>query len=474
MDVTPVILCGGSGTRLWPLSRSLMPKQLLALTGRQTLLQDTWARARECCASNKNPLVVCNEAHRFLVQAQLRAAGAEPTLILEPAGRNTAAAVGVAALVAARQSGPSSLLLVLPSDHVVADRRGFAAAVAAGVAAARDGGLVTFGIVPVRPETGYGYIRAAAGGSGLRAVEQFVEKPDLATARAYVASGRHFWNSGMFLFTAGAYLRELSIHAPDILAACEGAVAGAVAGSGSVQLAREPFLGARSISIDYAVMEKTSRAAVVPLDAGWSDVGSFAALLEVSGMDTDGNATTGDVIALDCQRSYLRAESRLVAAVGLDGCIVVETKDAVLVAPIERAQDVKKLVDELAARHRPEPVSGREVFRPWGSYDSLDARPGFQVKRLTVLPGAVLSLQLHHRRAEHWVVVAGRARITCDDAVFELGRNEHTFIPLGARHRIENPGPELLEIVEVQVGDYLGEDDIVRLEDRYGRQGRTD
>lgn len=472
--IQPVILCGGSGTRLWPMSRAQLPKQLLALAGERSLLQETWLRVAGLGAGAQRPLVVCNEAHRFQVEAQLREVGADPALILEPVGRNTAPAVAVAALRAVAATGPGTLLLVLPSDHVIRDAPAFLRAVERAATAAAAGGLVTFGVVPDRPETGYGYIRAQGGGGDARPVARFVEKPDLVTARGYVASGEYFWNSGMFLFAAGAFLGELGSFAPDILAASRAACVGAVPGAAAQRLDRDAFAACRAQSIDYAVMEKTARAVMVPLDAGWSDVGSWDALHEVTERDANGNALAGDVIAVDCRGSLVRAGSRLVGVVGLENCVVVETKDAVLVAPRARAQDVKRLVDELAARGRPEAVHGREVHRPWGSYDSLESRPGFQVKRLAVLPGAVLSLQLHHRRAEHWVVVSGTARITRDDEVYELKRNEHTFIPLGARHRIENPGTELLEIVEVQVGDYLGEDDIVRLEDRYGRQGRTD
>ncbi|GIK33803.1 MAG: mannose-1-phosphate guanylyltransferase/mannose-6-phosphate isomerase [Gammaproteobacteria bacterium] len=474
MQIVPVILCGGSGTRLWPLSRALLPKQLLALQGTGTLLQETFGRVQGLGPGCEAPLVLCNEAHRFLVDAQLRQAGACPRLILEPVGRNTAPAVAVAALRARAEQADDPLLLVLPSDHVVADGGAFQAAVRAALPAARAGELVAFGVVPERPETGYGYIRGAAGGAGPRRIEEFVEKPDLDTARGFLASGRHFWNSGMFLFSASAYLRELRNFAPDILAACEAAVAAGHVEATTLRLDDAAFRACRSQSIDYAVMEETSRGSVVPLGAGWSDVGSWAALHEVSGRDAAGNVISGDVVAVDCRNSYLRAESRLVGVVGLEGCVVVETRDAVLVAPQARAQDVKLLVEALAGAGRAETRQGREVFRPWGSYDSLEARPGFQVKRLAVLPGAILSLQLHQQRAEHWVVVSGIARITRNEEVFELRRNEHTFIPLGARHRIENPGTELLEIIEVQVGDYLGEDDIVRLEDRYGRQGRRD
>ncbi len=479
MNLVPVILCGGSGTRLWPLSRALYPKQLLALVGSRSLLQDTLARLGLLAGPVQAPVVVCNEAHRFLVAGQLREMASDSALILEPAGRNTAPAVAIAALVARRRAGTDVLLLVLPADHVVRDPAGFAAAVELARPAAAAGRLVTFGVVPTQPETGYGYIRTdpraeASGEAGVQPIREFVEKPDYETARRYVSSGAYLWNSGMFLFSADAYLRELEAHAPDIAAAATRAMAEAKGEGGFLTLQRDSFEQCRKESIDYAVMEKTSQAAVVPLSAGWSDVGSWASLLDVSDRDANGNALMGDVVAVDCADSYVRAESRLVAVAGLDGCIVVETRDAVLVVPKARTQDVKKIVEELERRVRPETKLGREVFRPWGSYDSLDGGPGFQVKRLTVLPGAVLSLQLHHRRAEHWVVVSGTARITRNDEVFDLDVGGHTFIPLGARHRIENPGTGTLRIIEVQVGDYLGEDDIVRFEDRYGRQGRTD
>lgn len=479
MNLVPVILCGGSGTRLWPLSRALYPKQLLALVGSHSLLQDTVARLSLLPGPVEPPLVICNEAHRFLVAGQLREAGADPALILEPEGRNTAPAAAIAALAARRRAGRDVLLLVLPADHVIRNPRAFADAVALACPAAEAGQLVTFGVVPTQPETGYGYIRTdpqsdPTAAVSVRPVREFVEKPDYETAQRYVNSGAYLWNSGMFLFSADTYLRELAAHAPDIAAAAARALDAAQGDAGFLALQKDSFGNCRKESIDYAVMEKTSQAAVVPLAAGWSDVGSWASLLDVNDRDVQGNALTGDVVAVDCTDSYVRAESRLVAVAGLDGCIVVETKDAVLVVPKARAQDVKKIVEELERQARPETRLGREVFRPWGSYDSLDGAPGFQVKRLTVLPGAVLSLQMHHRRAEHWVVVSGTARITRDDEVFDLAVGGHTFIPLGARHRIENPGTETLRIIEVQVGDYLGEDDIVRFEDRYGRQGRTD
>jgi mannose-1-phosphate guanylyltransferase/mannose-6-phosphate isomerase len=418
------------------------------------------------------PIVVCNEKHRFFVVEQFAELGITPTVVLEPEGRNTAPAIALAALTAKKKRASDAALLVLPADHVVGDPAALVAAVQAGLAGAQKGRLLTFGVVPTAPETGYGYIRAAGSG-GLLDVAEFVEKPDLETARAYVESGEYYWNSGMFLFTADAYLAELQQHAPDISNACSRATAGA-SDSDFLRPDVEAFGDCPKESIDYAVMEKTDLASVVPLDAGWSDVGSWSALHDVSVHDSDGNTLVGDVHAVGTSNTYVNAESRLVGVVGLEGCVVVETKDAVLVATRERCQDVKLLVDALAADGREEVELGREVFRPWGSYDGLENADGYQVKRLTVLPGAVLSLQLHHHRAEHWIVVAGTARITLGEDVFDLEKNQHTFIPIGAKHRIENPGQDLLHIIEVQVGDYLGEDDIVRFEDKYGRQGRTD
>ncbi len=474
--VLPVILCGGSGSRLWPLSRSQYPKQLLKLTSGNSLLQETMLRLAGLSDQLLEPLVICNEGHRFLVARQFDEIDVTPTLVLEPKGRNTAPAVAVAALL---QSDPeSTLLLVLPADHVIRDVAALIRTVQLAMPAAEGGRLVTFGIVPTAPETGYGYIRSTGASGDVLDVDRFVEKPDFETAERYVQSGSYFWNSGMFLFSAAAYLEELQLHAPDMLAACRRSILPADTkrhgGDRHVQLQADEFSACPADSIDYAVMEKTARASVVPIDAGWSDVGSWASLHDVSEQDESGNTIDGDVVAVDCTNTLIRAESRLVGVVGLDGCVVVETKDAVLVAPKSRAQDVKMIVGELDTADRAETKLGREVFRPWGSYDSLENADGFQVKRLTVLPGAILSLQLHHRRAEHWVVVAGVARITLDDQVFDLQVNEHTFIPVGAKHRIENPGAKLLHIIEVQIGDYLGEDDIVRFEDKYGRQGRTD
>ncbi len=472
MSLIPVILCGGAGSRLWPVSRSGQPKQLLPLASANSMLQDTVARTLGLPGAAP-PMVVCNEAHRYFVASQLEAMRVEGLLLLEPEGRNTAPAIALAALQAQRAGTGDAALLILPADHVITRPDALSEAVARAMPAAQAGQLVTFGIVPTAPETGYGYIKAAGEGA-IRPVEEFVEKPDVRTAGQYLETGHYFWNSGMFLFTADAYLAELARLAPAMLQSCQQAMEQAVIDQGVCRPDAEAFGACPKDSIDYAVMEKTGLASMVAMDAGWSDVGSWSALHDVSTRDANGNTLLGDVQSINTRNSYVRAESRLVAAVGLDGCIVVETKDAVLVVARDQSQDVKQLVDALVAEGREEARLGREVFRPWGSYDSLDAAEGFQVKRLTVLPGAILSLQLHHQRAEHWVVVAGVARITRDDEVFELHKNEHTFIPVGAKHRIENPGKELLHIIEVQVGDYLGEDDIVRFEDKYGRQGRTD
>jgi mannose-1-phosphate guanylyltransferase/mannose-6-phosphate isomerase len=468
----PVILSGGSGTRLWPLSRELYPKQLLPLVGEHTMLQET-ARRVEGMAGVAPPIVVCNESHRFMVAEQLHALGTAPSaIILEPVGRNTAPAVAVAALVTLTQA-EDPVLLVLPADHVIRDVEKFRKAVQAGLAAAQAGKLVTFGVVPDRPETGYGYIRRAKSEGPAYPVAEFVEKPDHATAVRYLQSGEYFWNSGMFMFRARTYLAELRQHAPAMLSACEDAVAGAKRDLDFTRLTADAFGACPSDSIDYAVMEKTKDAVVVPLDAGWSDVGSWSALQDALPRDADGNVLSGDVITEGTTGSYLHATSRMIAAVGLKDHVVVETKDAVLVAPRDRVQDVKALVNQLKAQGRYETSLHREVFRPWGSYDSIDNGERFQVKRLVVKPGAQMSLQLHHHRAEHWIVVSGTARITRGEETFLLGENESTFIPMGTRHRIENPGKVTLHIIEVQSGSYLGEDDIVRFEDVYGREGTS-
>ncbi|MGE8220620.1 MAG: mannose-1-phosphate guanylyltransferase/mannose-6-phosphate isomerase [Stenotrophomonas acidaminiphila] len=464
-NITPVILSGGSGTRLWPLSRETYPKQFLPLTGTLTMLQATWHRAAAVAA--RGPLVIANEAHRFVAAEQLQQAGAEPqAIILEPMGRNTAPAIAVAALEATRQ-GDDPLLLVLPSDHVIADEAAFHAAVRQAATAAEAGKLVTFGIVPTGPETGYGYIKAAPG-DGARPVERFVEKPDLDTATAYVASGQYLWNSGMFLFRASRYLEELARFNPAMLERSRTAWESARRDTDFTRLDADAFAAVPSDSIDYAVMEKTADAVVVALDAGWSDVGSWTALRDVSARDDDGNAHHGDVIAIDCRNTYAYGE-RLVALVGLDDVIVVETDDAVLVGRADRMQEVKDVVARLKADGRSEAAWHRKVYRPWGAYDSIDNGERFQVKRITVKPGGTLSLQMHHHRAEHWVVVSGTAEVTRGDEVLLLSENQSTYIPLGVTHRLRNPGKLPLELIEVQSGSYLGEDDIVRFEDTYGR-----
>ncbi len=470
--LTPVILSGGSGTRLWPLSRELYPKQLLPLVTDRTMLQDTVTRL-DGLKNVAAPIVVCNEAHRFMVAEQLRLIGCTPqAIILEPVGRSTAPAVALAAF-ASRAAGDDPVLLVLPADHALEDKRAFHAAIALAEERAEAGKLVTFGVVARKAETGYGYIRRASGPGPAYAVAEFVEKPDARRAQQFVASGEYYWNSGMFVFKASRYLDELRRLAPDILAASERALTGARKDLDFTRIDTQAFEQCRSDSIDYAVMEKTRDAVVVPLDAGWSDVGSWSALHEARRPDAAGNVTHGDVIAQNTRNCYVYSESRLVATVGLENHVVVETKDAVLVAPRSQVQDVKQLVSRLKAEQRYETSLHREVFRPWGSYDSIDAGDRFQVKRLKVKPGAVLSLQAHHHRAEHWVVVSGTAKITRDEEVFLLEENESTYIPIGVKHRIENPGKIPLHIIEVQSGSYLGEDDIVRFEDKYGREGTT-
>ncbi|WP_442682399.1 mannose-1-phosphate guanylyltransferase/mannose-6-phosphate isomerase [Stenotrophomonas sp. JC08] len=463
--ILPVILSGGSGTRLWPLSREAYPKQFLQLVGNNTMLQATWLRVADVAA--QAPIVVANESHRFVAAEQLQQAGTDPTaILLEPVGRNTAPAIGAAALEA-RRYGEDPLLLVLPSDHLINDIGRFHQAIAQAAAIADAGKLVTFGIQPTAPETGYGYIKAVPG-DGPRAIERFVEKPDLETAQAYVASGEYYWNSGMFLFRASRYLQELQRLQPQILAACQNAWESARRDTDFIRLDSEAFSASPSDSIDYAVMEKTADAAVVPLDAGWSDVGSWTALRDVSEQDGDGNAHHGDVIAIDCHNTFAYGE-RLVAMVGLDDVIVVETDDAVLVGKSERMQEVKDVVARLKADGRSEATWHRKVYRPWGAYDSIDHGERFQVKRITVKPGGTLSLQMHHHRAEHWIVVSGTAEVTRGKEVLLLTENQSTYIPLGVTHRLRNPGKLPLELIEVQSGSYLGEDDIVRFEDTYGR-----
>jgi mannose-1-phosphate guanylyltransferase/mannose-6-phosphate isomerase len=464
----PVILSGGSGTRLWPLSREAYPKQFLPLVGKDTMLQATWQRIAPLASAA--PMVVANEEHRFMVAEQLRQVGCVPSaILLEPVGRNTAPAIAVAALQSMRE-GADPLLLVLPSDHVITDAPAFQAAVRQAEPAASRGRLVTFGIVPSGPETGYGYIRAGAAlADGVRAVAQFVEKPDEATAKGYVDSGEYFWNSGMFLFRASVFLVELERQQPAMLAACRAALEGASRDADFVRLDKAAFAACPSDSIDYAVMEHTDAAAVLPIDVGWNDLGSWSALWEVAEQDGNGNAHHGDVLAQDCRNTLAWGDGRLLALLGLDNVVVVDTADAVLVAHKDRVQDVKGIVGKLKAEGRSEPTCHRKVYRPWGSYDSIDVGGRFQVKRITVKPGASLSLQMHHHRAEHWIIVSGTGRITRGEEVFTLAENQSTYIPLGVKHRLENPGRLPLELIEVQSGSYLGEDDIVRFEDVYGR-----
>ncbi len=479
--IVPVILSGGSGTRLWPLSRELYPKQLLPLVGKSTMLQATVARLAGI-PDITGPLIVANESHRFMIAQQMQQINAAPSAImLEPVGRNTAPAAAAAALHASLE-GKDPILLVLPADHLIRDTIAFQAAVAEGVQHAMDGKLITFGIVPNSPETGYGYIKKGREikikGKGKETlssafhVARFEEKPIPAKAKSFVRSGDYLWNSGMFMFRASAYLKELKRHAPEILKACEKAVKKSVKDFDFLRLDEKAFSKCPGDSIDYAVMEKTKAAIVIPLDAGWSDVGSWSSLWEVLPKNKQGNAFSGDVLAHDLKNSFIFAGNRLVAAVGMKDCIIVETSDAVLVTHKDDAQKVKHIVEELKKQKRDEAVLHRRVNRPWGAYECIDSSDRFQVKRITVNPGARLSLQKHMQRAEHWIVVKGTARVTRGKDVMTLRENESTYIPLGVKHRLENPGSIPLELIEVQSGRYLGEDDIVRFEDAYGRASK--
>lgn len=468
--LTPLILSGGSGTRLWPVSRRNLPKQFLSLAGSGTLFEQTVRRTRELPGVTA-PIVVASEDHRFLAAEQLMEAGAEGvTIILEPMARNTAPAIALGALHAVERD-PEAVLLVLPADHLIGDTANFVDAVTRALPTAVAGWLVTFGIRPDRPETGFGYIRRGEElpEGGFR-VERFVEKPDLPTAQSYLEDGSYDWNSGMFLFKAARYLEELAEHAPGMLAAVRAAHAAAKADLDFVRIDADLFARSPDDSIDYAVMEKTRRAAVLPVSCGWSDIGSWSALWLAGERDTDGNLREGDTLTVNAHGCLLRSHERhLIAAVGVDDLIVVSTPDATLVAHRDAAQDVKKVVDQLKASGRTEHSFHRVVRRPWGSYDSLEEGERFQVKRIVVKPGASLSLQKHHHRAEHWIVVSGTAEVTCDEKVFLLGENQSTYIPLGSVHRLRNPGKVPLELIEVQSGSYLGEDDIVRFDDVYGR-----
>ena len=471
MKIYPVILSGGAGTRLWPLSRAVLPKQLLPLVADKTMLQETALRVSGL-PGLMAPLVVCGNDHRFMVAEQLRAAGITPLgILLEPVGRNTAPAVAAAAHFL-KSVDPEAVMLVLPADHVITDREAFKDAVLRAASMVQGGGLATFGIVPKSPETGYGYIRrgaALANCADCYAVERFVEKPDLATAQAFLADGGYYWNSGMFMFAAERYLSELAKFAPEIADAADKAVNNGYRDLDFCRLDDAAFTACPSDSIDYAVMEHTQDAVVVPADIGWSDVGSWSALWEVQPHDENGNAQRGDVYLDGVKNSLVRAESRIVAVVGVEDMVVVETEDAVLVAHKDQVQRVKQVVDHLKSKERTEHLHHTRVYRPWGHYEGIDAGDRFQVKRITVKPGEKLSLQMHHHRAEHWVVVSGTARVTCGDKVSLLSENESTYIPIGMNHRLENPGKLPLHIIEVQSGSYLGEDDIVRFEDIYKR-----
>jgi mannose-1-phosphate guanylyltransferase/mannose-6-phosphate isomerase len=470
-QLVPVILSGGSGSRLWPLSRAMRPKQFLGVTEDASLFQLTLQRLQGITTDAMRPIVVANSDHRFLVGEQCREAGVEPhCIVLEPVARNTAPAIAAAAL-AAQADGADPVLLVLPSDHVFANVPAFHHAVRVGLKAAEGGALVTFGIVPTHPETGYGYVKAgqALDANAAVPVQQFVEKPDLATAKAYLKDGSYTWNSGMFMFQASVFLQELAKANPAMLQACQAAWTKAQTDLEFVRLDKVAFASSPSDSVDYAVMEKTSKAVVVPLDAGWNDVGAWSSVWQVLPQDAQGNATRGDVLLEGVSNSYVHADNRLVTLVGVDNLVVVETADAVLVTHKDSAQDVKKVVDRLKAQKRPEVDLHREVFRPWGSYDSVDSGQRFQVKRIVVKPGAKLSVQMHHHRAEHWVVVSGTAKVMIGDETQLITENQSVYIPVGVVHSLENPGKLLLHLIEVQSGAYLGEDDIVRFSDQYGR-----
>lgn len=471
IDMIGVILSGGSGTRLWPLSRKAYPKQFLSFESSPSMLQQTVLRAQQV-TENQNPLLVCNEDHRFLVAEQLRELSVEAGgIILEPAAKNTAPAIAAAATYLLNsQAEQDPLMLVMPADHVIENVDAFKAAVETARSAAEQGKLVTFGIVPDSPETGYGYInKGDTFQPGVYDVARFVEKPDLATAREYVQSKAYFWNSGMFLFKASSFLSELEKYHPDMLSVIQKACRNSYQDLDFVRLDRELFEQCPADSIDYAVMERSDEVVVVPMDANWNDIGSWSAIWDVSSKNHNGNTVIGDVIDHDSKNCYFHSSHKLIATIGLDNVVAVETADAVLIANKDRVQDVKAIVDQLNTRQRSEPLNHRKVYRPWGYYDSIDSGDRFQVKRIVVDPGQKLSLQMHHHRTEHWVVVKGTARVTCGEDQFLVGENESTYIPLGTTHRLENPGNIPLEMIEIQSGSYLGEDDIVRFSDDYGR-----
>lgn len=463
----PVILSGGSGSRLWPLSRTQYPKQFLPLNSDLTMLQETVARLGEV----EHVSLVCNEEHRFLAAEQMRVINQSCSIFLEPVGRNTAPAIALAALDAVNKGKGTECLLILAADHVIENEAAFQAAVCQAEPLASEGMLVTFGIVPQHPETGYGYIQASSEYETSSAfnIKQFVEKPDLGTAKSYLDSGDFYWNSGMFMFRADRYIEELGKYRPDILQACEKAISTTAQDMDFIRVNAEAFSLCPDESVDYAVMEKTESAVVIPLDAGWSDVGSWSALWDLKDKDSKGNISEGDVIALETKDSLIMSKDRLVTTLGVSDLIVIDTPDALLVADKKRIQNVKKIVTQLKDAGRKEAFQHREVYRPWGKYDSIDVGTRYQVKRITVKPGAKLSLQKHHHRAEHWIVIQGTARVMRGDEVLVVTENQSTYIPLGEVHCLENPGEVDLELIEIQSGSYLGEDDIVRLEDRYGR-----
>jgi mannose-1-phosphate guanylyltransferase len=466
MNLTSVIMAGGTGSRLWPMSRALHPKQFLKLTSDYSMLQETAKRVKKL--TEQDNIVICNDEHRFLAAEQLREIDQLGKVILEPVGRNTAPAIALAALELIK-SDPDALMLVLAADHVIRNQSAFESSVNKAISLATEGKMVTFGIVAKQAETGYGYIKRGAPVVDGFAVEQFVEKPDAETAQQYVDSGNYYWNSGMFLFKASRYLEELKLHRYDIYEACETAMVNTVEDLDFIRADKAAFLACPAESIDYAVMEKTDSAVVIPMDADWSDVGAWSALWEISDKDENNNVARGDVITSDSDNCYFNAEQKLIAAVGVTNLVVIETKDAILVADKDKVQDVKKIVEQLKENGRTEHHIHREVYRPWGKFDSIDAGTRDHVKRITVKPGEKLSIQKHYHRAEHWIVVSGTASVTNGDKVTLVSENESTYIPLGTIHSLENPGKIPLEMIEVQTGSYLGEDDVVRFEDKYGR-----
>jgi mannose-1-phosphate guanylyltransferase len=474
-NLYPVVMAGGVGSRLWPLSRELYPKQLLNLiSSSQTLLQSSLQRLHGSTLPFGQPWIICNQDHRFLVAEQLRPLGVEvERIILEPVGRNTAPAIALAAFEVLKED-PKGMMLVLAADHDIQQPEAFHHVLQQAVLAAEQDWLVTFGIHPAYPETGYGYIEkgdllGAGFGAQLSRVQEFKEKPDTQTAQSFVSSGRYFWNSGMFLMNAKTYLTELEAHCPEVYQHCKQAVEQAKRSYGYIQIPGEVFQKCPDISVDYAVMEPTQKAAVIGMEAGWSDVGSWKTLWELGAKDDDSNVIIGDVKAFDCDHNYIRSEKRLVAALGVKDLLIVDTADAVLVAHKDHAQAIKRVVSELKQEQRSEAEVHTRDYRPWGNYETIDESKRFKVKRIVVSPGAKLSLQRHHHRAEHWIVVAGTAEVRCGDQSFLLSENESTYIPLGERHQLSNPGKIPLEIIEVQSGAYLGEDDIERFEDVYGR-----